>query len=193
MTEPTSPSGRTVALLQRLELGDATAADELLPLVYQELHRLAGAYMRDERAGHTLQATALVHEAWVRMAGELEGGLESRSHFLGVAARAMRRVLIDHARRRDADKRGSGIAREDFERVLEVYRESAPDLLGLDEALERLERMDPQLARIVELRFFGGAQNREVAAALGISLRSVERGWQTARAWLRSELKDGER
>ena len=145
--------------------------------------------MRNERSEHTLQATALINEAWMRMAGDLKGGVESRPHFIGVAARAMRRVLIDHARRRDADKRGSWAAREDFDRLLEVYRESAPDLIGLDAALEKLERMDRQLARVVELRFFGGAGNREVAAALGISLRSVERAWHTARAWLRVELE----
>jgi RNA polymerase sigma factor (TIGR02999 family) len=179
---------RTESLLRRLHAGDAAAADELLPLVYGELRGLAAGYMRDERAEHTLQTTALVNEAWLRLSAGLESGVETRSHFVAVAARAMRRVLIDHARRRDAVKRGGGVRREELDDALAVFQESAPDLLALDTALAKLERMDPQLGRVVELRFFGGASNQEVAEVLGVSLRTVERGWQTARAWLRSEL-----
>src|SRR5262249_31683920 len=148
----------------------------------------AGRYMSGERAHHTLQPTALIHEAWLRMLGERSSEWNDRAHFLALAARAMRQVLIDHARRRDAGKRGGGEQRLALDAALEVYARRGPDLLVLEEALARLEQLDPQLGRIVELRFFGGASNEEAAVGLGVSTRTIERGWKTAQAWLRAEL-----
>jgi RNA polymerase sigma factor (TIGR02999 family) len=184
---------QTTLLLRRAAGGDAGAADELLPLVYDELRELAGRYMAAERAQHTLQPTALINEAWLRMLGERTTGeqtpaWQNRAHFVGLAARAMRQVLIDHARRRDACKRGGGEQRLPLDAALDVYSESGPDLLVLEEALSKLETLDPQLVRIVELRFFAGADNQDAAAALGVSTRTIERGWKTAQAWLRAEL-----
>ena len=177
---------KTTLLLRRIESGDREAGAELLELVYGELRDLAAGYMAGERAAHTLQPTALVHEAWVRLMGA-EGAWKDRAHFVGFAALAMRRVLVDHARRRRAEKRGGG-RREPLDTVVAVFEERGADLVALGEALERLEALDPELARIVERRFFAGATNAEVAADLGVSERTVERGWSTARAWLRAEL-----
>jgi len=168
--------------------GDQEAAGELLPLVYTELHALAARFMGGERRGHTLQPTALVHEAWMRIqAGDGTPAAE-RAQFLGLAARAMRRVLIDHARRRKAQKRGEGGEHLPLDHALDALAQSGPEPLELDEALERLEQLDPQLVRIVEQRFFAGASNADIAAALGVSTRTVERGWKTAQTWLRAEL-----
>ncbi|HVS17741.1 MAG TPA: ECF-type sigma factor [Planctomycetota bacterium] len=178
----------TTLLLRRMAEGDAQAAAELLPLVWGDLHDLASAYMGAERVQHTLQPTALIHEAWLRVAGPGAADWNDRAHFMGIAARAMRRVLIDHARRRSADKRPSAAARVPLDGVLEVLEERGPDLLVLNEALERLDSVDGQLARIVEMRFFAGSSNAEVAAALGVSERTVERGWKTAQAWLRNAI-----
>jgi RNA polymerase sigma factor (TIGR02999 family) len=178
---------KTTLLLRRIESGDREAGAELLELVYGELRGLAAGYMAGERAAHTLQPTALVHEAWVRLMGTEAGVWKDRAHFIGFAALAMRRVLVDHARRRRAEKRGGG-RREPLDAVVAVFEERGADLVALGEALERLEALDPELARIVERRFFAGATNAEVAADLGGSERTVERGWSTARAWLRAEL-----
>lgn len=177
----------TTRLLRGMAEGDPDAADQLLPIVYQELHRLARRLMGRERASHTLQATALLHEAWLRLA-EPGTDYRDRGHFLRVAARAMRHVLVDHARARGAHKRGNG------QRVdLDAEALEAPDdgrgLLAVDETLARLHALDPQLGQIVELRFFGGLDNAAVADALHISLRSVERGWRTARAFLIRDLE----
>ncbi len=179
---------RTTRLLRQMADGDARAGEELLPLVYAQLHDLARALMAGERRNHTLQPTALVHEAWMRLQGGQEMGSADRAQFLCVAAKAMRRVLIDHARRRNAEKRNGGLSKEPLDAALDAYAESGPDLLDLDQALERLDILDPQLVRIIELRFFAGASNEETAASLGVSTRTVERGWKTAQAWLRSEL-----
>lgn len=181
---------QTTLLLRRVATGDPEAANELLPLVYGELRDLAGRYMGGERAQHTLQPTALIHEAWLRLLGEQSAAAENRSHFVALAARAMRQVLIDHARRRDSRKRGGGEARVDLDLALELFEERGPDVLVLEEALAKLEKFDPQLVRIVELRFFAGASNEEAAAALGVSTRTIERGWKTAQAWLRAELRE---
>ena len=181
--------GQTTALLHRMAGGDARAAEELLPLVYAELHELARRYMSDERRQHTLQPTALIHEAWLRVQGDEQAPLQNRAQFVGVAARAMRRVLIDHARRRGADKRGGLAQRAPFEDALELYQREGPDLLALDEALQRLEAFDAELVKIVELRFFAGLGHDEIAQTLGVSTRTVERGWKTAQAWLRAELE----
>jgi RNA polymerase sigma factor (TIGR02999 family) len=189
----TVPNLDATRLLHQAEAGDPSAAERLLPLVYGELRSIAGRLMSAERPDHTLQPTALVHEAYVRL---IEGtGPEpwtSRAHFVHVAVRAMRNLLVDHARSHRAEKRGAGrrgdVALDD---VIDALGESLPDLLVLEEALARLERMDAQLARIVELRFFGGLTIEETAGVLGISTPTVERGWRVARMWLRTELPEG--
>ncbi|MDP6368681.1 MAG: sigma-70 family RNA polymerase sigma factor [Planctomycetota bacterium] len=178
------------SLKRRLSDGDRDAAAELLPLVYDELKRLAGRYMQGEASSHTLQTTALVHEAYLRLVDAPDAGWENRGHFIGVAATAMRHVLVDHARAKKAGKRGGGRPKISLEEALVLYEERAIDLIALDEALEKLGQLDAQLARIVDLRFFGGLSNAEVASVTGASLRSVERGWPTARAWLRKCLTD---
>jgi RNA polymerase sigma factor (TIGR02999 family) len=176
-------------LLQRMSAGDVHAADELLPLIYEELRALAARAMGQRAAGHTLQPTALVNEAWLRLAGPADAvGFANREHFLGVAARAMRSVLVDYARRRGAHKRVAGRERVPLEQVIELLEEHTSDLLALDEALTRLAAMDPELGRIVELRFFGGLSVPETAHTLGCSESTVVRGWRVARLWLQGEF-----
>lgn len=182
------PNAHTTVLLRRMEGGDAAAGDELFRLVYGELHGLARSYMAAERAEHTLQPTALVHEAWMRMIGAEEAGWNDRAHFTSVAARAMRRILIDHARRRSAAKRGSTPEREPLDDFVASYESRAVDLVALDEALDRLGELDPQLVCIVEQRFFARASTAQIAAGLDVSERTVQRGWLTAQAFLREEL-----
>jgi RNA polymerase sigma factor (TIGR02999 family) len=178
----------TSALLARMAAGDERAASELFPLLYGELRGIARAAMDDD-AAQTLQPTALVHEAWMRLAGAgARQQFAGRSHFLGVASKAMRSVLVDHARRRAALKRGGDRERLVIEDVVELFERSAPDLVGLDAALEKLARVDEQLARIVELRFFGGCSVEDTASALNVSEPTVVRGWRVARMWLRREL-----
>ncbi len=185
------PDSDATRLLQRLSAGDEAARGPLLTLLYEELRGLADGYMRRERGDHTLQATALIHEAWLKLERQ-SGGVEwsSRGHFMGLAARAMRQVLIDHARVRNAEKRAASAEREPLDDALAFYADRGLDLLSLDEALERLAEFDPQGARIVDLRFFGGLKNREVAEVLELSERSVERSWSSTRAWLQGELGD---
>lgn len=182
-------------LLQRLRRGDAAVGEQLAELVYRELHALARRVMTDERGAHVLQPTALVHEAWMRLlgaAGESEHEFEDRAHFLRLAARAMRRVLVDHARARDADKRGGGRAGAELELgALAVWESDRTDVLALDEVLAQLESRDPDAARIVELRFFAGLTTEETARAIGWSVRQVEGSWVFARGWLRRELERG--
>ena len=186
---PNPSTGRATELLQRIGSGDPLAADELLPLVYGELHRLAGSMMREQRADHTLQPTALLHEAYVKLVDkDAQSSFESHAHFLAVAAKAMRNVLIDHARRRGAEKRGGGRDEITLSQVVECFADKTPDLLSLDEALERLSAMDGSLGRIVELRFFGGLSVEETARALGVSEPTIVRGWRVARMWLEREL-----
>jgi len=179
---------RTVQLLDRINGGDAAAAEELLPIVYEELHAIAHRLMAGERRAHTLQTTALVHEAWLRLNGA-DARYENRRHFLRVAARAMRRVLVDHARRKRAAKRGGEDAPLPLDAALALYEENPVDLLALDEALEGLGRRDETLARIVELRFFAGLTLEEAGGVLGLTVRQVHRGWTFARGWLRRELE----
>ncbi|MCC7011784.1 MAG: sigma-70 family RNA polymerase sigma factor [Planctomycetes bacterium] len=174
-------------LLHRLADGDASASNELLALLYDELHGLARSCMAQERRQHTLQATALVNEAWLRLQGDLATP-RNRAHFLGAAAQAMRRVLIDHARRRDAEKRGGALERRPYEDLLELFEERGGPLLELEEALAKLGELDPELVRVIEMRFFAGATTAEIAEALDMSTRSVERAWATAQAWLKDEL-----
>jgi RNA polymerase sigma factor (TIGR02999 family) len=180
--------GEATQLLQRMEEGDAEAAGELLPILYEELRAIAHRYMQGERTGHTLQPTAVVNEAYVRLFEGEDQRWESRAHFVGVAARAMRNVLVDHARARKAQKRGGDHKRQALDCVLAHYEENQLDPLALHEALERLAAMDPELARLVELRFFAGLTIEETAPVLGVSTPTVERRWRVARMWLRKEL-----
>jgi RNA polymerase sigma factor (TIGR02999 family) len=181
--------GEVTVLLQRVRLGQAGAADQLVRLVYQELRRIAGAYMRDERPGHTLQPTALVNEAWLRLADQTQVDWRDRAHFFGVAAQMMRRVLVDHARARLADKRGAGAQVLDLEWAeIEASPWKLEEILAVHEALSRLSQFDPQQAQIVEMHYFAGMTAKETAEALGVSPRTVDREWAMASAWLRREL-----
>jgi RNA polymerase sigma-70 factor (ECF subfamily) len=178
-------------LLDELRSGDREALDRMLPLVYAELRQIAARALRDERGGHTLQPTALVHEAYLRMAGGENVPWQNRAHFLGCAARVMRNVLVDHARARRAGKRGGGGARVTLTEALGLADSRDVDLAALDDALTALAETDEQKARIVELRYFGGLSEVEVAEVLGISERTVRRGWTMAKAWLRREMLRG--
>lgn len=185
---PTDPGAaerddEVTVLLGRLHAGDAAAEDALIPLVYDELYRIARSQMADQPAHHTLGATALVNEAYVRLAGGATAW-ESRRHFLRVAARAMRSILVDHARKKHALKRGGPREPLPLDEWCAAYEQRSTDLVELDDALERLARRDEQLARIVELRFFGGLETKDIARVLECSTRTVERGWSTARSWL---------
>ncbi len=175
-------------ILQRTDRGEDGAAVALLPLVYDELHELARAHMQREPSDHTLQATALVHEAFLRLVNEKEVGWKGRGHFFGAAAVAMRRILVDHARRRRAAKRGGGAERVELTPTLEAPG-SDEDVLAIDEALERLSARDPRKGRIVELFYFAGLDTHEVARCLEISTRTVQREWRYAKAWLHAEVR----
>ncbi len=173
------------ALLQAWRRGDQRALDALMPLVYQELHTLAVRQMAGESRGHTLQSTALVHEAFLRLVGQ-RADWQSRAHFFAIAATVMRRILVDHARRANAERRGSGATPLSLDGTIDV---AAPDTggvnaLALERALRELEALDPQQGRIVELRFYGGLTVEETADVLGISATTVKRDWSVARAWL---------
>ena len=186
MTE--SPGDVTI-LLGRMSSGDAAALDRLLPLVYHELRRLAARCMDRESAGHTLQPTALVHEAYLRLVGQDRANWQNRAQFMGVAAQLMRRILVDHARRRCAAKRGRPMTTLDESDARQAANVSQPEeILAIHLTLERLERLDPQQGRLVELRYFAGLSAREAADAMGLPLRTAEREWSTAKAWLRAQL-----
>jgi RNA polymerase sigma factor (TIGR02999 family) len=179
------------ALLRSAEAGEPGAAEAFARSIYPKLHRLATRALGGEPAGLTLQPTALVHEAWLRLfPAEPSQNWRTSEHFLAVAGKVMRRVLVDHARASRAQKRRGNRRREPLDVWIELLEDRALDALGLDEALQRLGTLDPQLERIVELRFFAGLTIAETAAALGIATATVERGWRTARAWLRGELGD---
>ena len=167
--------------------GDQNALDRLMPLVYGELRKIAASYLRQERKDHTLQPTALVHEAYLRLTHQKDVAWQNRAHFFGIAAQMMRRILVDHARKRLAAKRDASAWKVATAEV-DGGAESAPELLALDRALEELEKIDPQQAKIVELRFFGGLTVEETAEVAGISPRTVKREWRTAKAWLRREI-----
>jgi RNA polymerase sigma factor (TIGR02999 family) len=176
-------------LLRRLRQGDKVAAEELWRLVYEELRRIARAYMRKEGPGRTLQTTALVHEAWLRLADQTQVDWQDRTHFYRVAAQMMRRVLVDHARARLADKRGAGATKVSLEWVeIEATPQKLEEILAVDEVLSRLSEFDQQQARIAEMRYFAGMTVDETATALGLSSRTVDREWALASAWLRAEL-----
>jgi RNA polymerase sigma factor (TIGR02999 family) len=175
--------------LQGLESGDANAADELLPLVYEELRRLAAAKMANERPGETLQPTALVHEAWMRLGGDEQPAWENRAHFFGAAAEAMRRILIDRARKRKV-REASGLASpEPLEESRIELRAPVDEVLGVNEVLDRLEQVDADAARLVKLRYFVGMNMDQTAEALGLSRRGAERLWTFAKAWLRDAIQ----
>lgn len=183
----TSPD--VTGLLVSWRRGDQDALHRLIPLVHKELHRIAKRCMAGEKAGHSLQATALVNEAYLRMVGVQNVDWQNRAHFLAVCARLMRRILVDAARTRGAQKRGGADARVTFDEGLEVVSEPAFDLIALDDALEVLAKIDERKCRVIELRFFGGLSVEEAAAALDVSADTVMRDWRLAKAWLLRELK----
>ncbi|PWU10190.1 MAG: RNA polymerase subunit sigma [Verrucomicrobia bacterium] len=176
-------------ILDRVQQGDPRAAGELLPLVYEELRKLAAARMAQESPGQTLQATALVHEAWLRLTGGTERDWNSRGHFFGAAAEAMRRILVERARKKASVRRGGGLEKVDWEHVVLATEDSDDAVLALHEALETLAVTSPQKAEIVKLRYFAGMEHEEIAQALGVSEPTVRRHWAYARSWLYAEMK----
>jgi RNA polymerase sigma-70 factor (ECF subfamily) len=175
-------------LLRQSREGDRDALDQLLPLVYQELRRIAGAYLRSQRPGHTLQATALLNEAYLKLAGAESQDWNSRTHFFATAAAIMRNILVDHARARQADKRGGGVEPVSLDVVMEQAAGKPADLIALDEALLALAKRDERKARILELRYFGGLSVEETADVLGVSVATIGREARFATAWLRREM-----
>jgi RNA polymerase sigma factor (TIGR02999 family) len=176
-------------ILQELSEGKRDAVDQLIPLVYDELRRQAARYLRRERPDHTLQATAVVHEAYLKLIDQNDVKWESRTHFFAIAAQAMRRILVDHARTKYRDKRGGDALKVTFDEALPVAaEEKSVDLIALDEVLTRLDAKDKQQVRIVELRYFAGLSLEETADALGISRATAARDWKVAKAWLHREL-----
>jgi RNA polymerase sigma factor (TIGR02999 family) len=182
------PQHQITQLLAEWSGGNQAALDELYPLVYEELHRLARRYMSRERKGHTLQTTALINEAYVRLVDQRNVHWANRSHFFAISAQIMRRILIDHARRHAYAKRGGGAQQVSLEEVAMVAREAGSDLIKLDEALKMLAKMDPRRCHVVELRYFGGLSNEEIAGVLKVSENTVTRDWNLARAWLYQQL-----
>jgi RNA polymerase sigma factor (TIGR02999 family) len=172
--------------------GDREAPAKLMPLVYEELRHLARQYLQRERPDHTLQATGLVHEAYLRLVDQSTTTWQNRAHFFGVAAQLMRRILVDYARSHRAEKRGGGWDKLTFDEALAPSTERSIDLVALDEALKDLLALDPRQSQIVELRFFGGLTNEEVGEVLDVSPRTVKREWRMAKAWLRREIFAGE-
>ena len=185
--QPPEP-GSVTALLARARHGDAAADEELLPLVYADLRRVAERLLRREQPGHTLQPTDLVHEGYLKLSGGEAWDAHSRRHYIAIAARAMRQVLIDHARRRNAVKRGAGNESVRITNADAGIEVDLAELIALDDALERLGKLNPRLPRVVELRFFTGLSEDEIAEVMGVTSRTVQRDWATARAWLYKEL-----
>ena len=190
MITPPAPPHEVTQLLLDWTKGNQAALDKLMPLIYRELRRLAHQYLGRERAGHTLQTTDLVHEAYLRLVDQRRVRWQNRSHFFGVAAQLMRRILMDHARRRRRVKRGGGVPMVSLDEAAVVSNQTDVDLLALDEALDRLAKIDQRKARIVELRFFGGLEVEETAIFLKVSEITVMREWKMAKAWLHRELSD---
>jgi RNA polymerase sigma factor (TIGR02999 family) len=184
----TSSKTTVAQLVESARRGDEQALSALMPLVYEELRRLAASYMRRERPGQTLQATALVHDAYIRLMQDSKLSWQNRSHFFGIAARSMRQILVERARARRAVKRGGSRIRVTLDAGLLATEAPAIDLEALDEALTRLEALDPELARVVEVRFFGGLSIDEAAETLDVSPATVKRRWTVAKAWLAREL-----
>jgi RNA polymerase sigma factor (TIGR02999 family) len=179
-------------LLAAWSQGDPLALEKLTQLVYEELRRLAHRYMAQQRGDHTLQTTALVHEAYLRLAGQGEPHYQNRSHFLAVAARAMRQILVDHARSALRQKRGAGVERVELDEAAWVSAAPTREILDLNEALEKLATLDARKAQVVELRYFGGLKQEEIAEALNVSEVTVRRDWTFSRAWLYAELRKAE-
>lgn len=186
MNQP--PTQHITHLLLAWRAGKQSALDELMPLVYSELHRLAGHYMRGQKAGHTLQTTALVNEAYLRLIDSSQVRWQDRQHFFAISAQLMRRILVDSARARSSRKRGGEAQKIELEEAVQISEEQPVDLVALDEALKNLAELSPRQAQIVELRYFGGLSEIEIAKTLGISTRTVRRDWSVARAWLYREL-----
>ena len=172
--------------------GDREALDKLMPIVYDELRRQASRYLQHERQGHTLPTTALVHEAYLRLIDQIAVPWQNRAHFFGIAAEMMRRILVDHARKRHALKRGGEALKLTLDEASMMSGKRNLDLIAVDEALTRLASLDPQQSRVVELRFFGGLNVEEAAEVLGVSARTVKRDWSVAKAWIRRELRSVE-
>jgi RNA polymerase sigma factor (TIGR02999 family) len=183
-----TPQHEVTRLLAACKEGDRGAYGELMPLVYDELRRIASRHLRRERSGHTLQPTALVHEAYLKLAGGGGPAFADRAHFFGIAARLMRQILVDHARSKGREKRGGDQVRVTLEDRLVEGRPPVEDVLALEEALAALEAVDPSLVRVVELRFYGGLSVEETAEALGVSPATVKRDWAAAKAFLKREL-----
>ncbi len=179
----TEDKDQATRLLRDMRAGDREAADQLLPLVYAELHRLANAYMRRERQEHTLQPTALVNEAYLRLI-QNDVAWENKAHFIGVAAHVMRRVLVDYARAHRAERRAGGMKRVEFEEGIAISPQRLDEVAHLDEALTALEALHPRQAQVVEMRYFGGLSVEQIGEVLGVSPRSVKRDWALARIWL---------
>lgn len=189
----TEPNSGVTQLLEQWRNGDEAACGELITLLYKELRSLAGSYMQAEREGHTLRPTALVHELYLKLAGSAPLDLKDRGHFLAISARQMRRLLVDYARQSSARKRGGIRVDLDFDLSQPGGPEGGWDAGDLNEALDRLEKVDERAARVIELRFFAGLTDEETAAALSISRATVRRDWDYARAWLCAELTDSQR
>lgn len=184
-----SSHGNVTELLIGAQQGDKAALDRLLPVVYTELRRLAAAYLRRERSNHTLQATALVHEAYLRLVDQRAVDWQNRAQFFGLAAEMMRRILVNYALQTHAQKRGGYQTRLALDDAMSLFTDAGVDLISLDEALTRLAAIDPRQSRIVELRFFGGLSVEETAEVLGVSEITVKREWRIAKAWLYDQLK----
>jgi RNA polymerase sigma factor (TIGR02999 family) len=184
---PESPTQPVSALLTKWRAGDQEAFQVLIPLVYEELRRIAQHHLRQERPDHTLQSTALVHEAYLRLMKQSPAQIDNHAHFLAVASQLMRQILVDHARKHRAAKRGGGLKLE-LSEAMGLQKAPNVDLLALDNALNQLAKLDPQQSRIVEMRFFGGLSIEDIAEIAGVSPTTVKREWATARAWLRREV-----
>lgn len=184
-------SADVTQLLMQASSGERAAVDALLPHVYKELRRLAGGYMKREREGHTLDATGLVHEAYMKLVDQSRVEWQNRSHFFGIAATAMRRILVDHARAKQADKRGGGFAHTELSDDLVGSDARREEVIAVDAALERLATWDPAKSRVIELRFFGGLSIEECADVMQVSIATVNRHWRMAKAWLHGELTRG--
>jgi RNA polymerase sigma factor (TIGR02999 family) len=182
------PKTEITQLLKLWQQGDSEALESLMPKVYSELKRLAASYLRRERPDHTLQSAALVNEAYVRLVDQNETQWQNKAHFFGIAAQMMRRILADHARSHNAEKRGAGAPMLELDEALAQAQTRSIDLLSLDDALQKLEKLDPRQGKIVELRFFGGLSIEDTANVLGIAPATVKRDWTAARAWLFREV-----
>jgi len=190
-TDPTSDPGDVTVLLDRARGGEDEALERAFALVYDELRRIAGAQLGREKAGHTLQPTALVNEAYLKLVQSPPGGASDRAHFVALASRAMRQVLVDHARARTAQKRGGGVVPVTLDREMPGETADPTEILALDAALDRLDEVDSRLRQVVEMRYFGGMTEEEIAEVLDVARRTVSRDWAKARAWLHRELTGG--